>query len=83
MKEIKRKWDLLSKEERQFCIEKIIRFFGEERNEEIGVIAAESALDCFLQNTAETLYNKGVEDAKNVLRKHLEDFEVDLEVLLK
>ncbi len=83
MKEVKRKWDLLSKEERQFCIERIIRFFEQEKSEEIGVIAAGSVLDCFLQNAAETLYNKGVEDSKGVLRQHLEDSDVDLEVLIK
>lgn len=82
MKEIKRKWDLLSKEKKESCIQEIITFFKQERDEEIGVIAAEDVLDFFLQNIGPTIYNKGVEDSKEQLKKSFEDLEVDLELLL-
>jgi len=82
MKDIKRKRDLLSKEKRKTCIDEIITFFKQKRNEELGIIAAEDILDFFLQNTGEDIYNKGVEDSKNLLKKRFDDLEVDLDLLL-
>jgi len=82
MKEIKRKWDLLPKAKRKSLIEEIITFFKQERDEKLGVIAAEDILDFFLQNMAEDIYNKGVEDSKELLKKRFEDLEVDLDLLL-
>jgi uncharacterized protein (DUF2164 family) len=81
MEEIKRKRDVLSKERRKSCIEEIIPFFKKERNEEIGIIAAGDILDFFLQVIGPDLYNKGVEDSKNLLKGRLEDLEFDLEAL--
>jgi len=82
MKDIKRKWDLLSKEKRKSFLDEIITFFKQKRNEELGIIAAEDILDFFLQNTGEDIYNKGVEDSKNLLKKRFDDLEVDLDLLL-
>ncbi len=81
MKDIKRKWDLLSKEKRKSFLDEIITFFKQRRNEELGIIAAEDILDFFLQNTGEDIYNKGVEDSKNLLKKRFDDLEVDLDLL--
>lgn len=81
MKEIKRKWDMLPKNKRKSITEEIITFFKQERNENIGVIAAEDLLDFFLQNAGEDIYNKGIEDSKELLKKRFEDFEVDLDLL--
>ena len=82
MKEIKRKWDILSKGERKASIEKIITFFHQERDEQIGIIAAEELLDFFLQTNSGTIYNKGVEASKDLLKKRFDDFEFDLDLLL-
>lgn len=82
MNEIKRKWDLLTKEKRRICIDEIITFFKQKRDEEIGIIAAEDVLDFFLQNIGTDIYNKGVEDSKNLLKRQFEDLEVDLNLLL-
>ncbi len=82
MNEIKRKWDLLPKEKRKICIDEIITFFKQKRDEEIGMIAAEDVLDFFLQNIGTDIYNKGVEDSKNLLKRQFEDLEVDLDLLL-
>ncbi len=79
----KRAWDSLSKEKRKSSIEEIITFFKEERNEEIGIIAAENILDFFLQNVGKDTYNKGVEDAIAVIKGRLEDVELDLDSLMK
>lgn len=81
MKEIKRKWDLLSKPERTRVNEEIIHFFKEKRDEEIGMIAAEEVLDFFLESTALFIYSKGIEDSKILLQKRFEDISIDLDVL--
>jgi uncharacterized protein (DUF2164 family) len=73
---------MLSDERRRKCIKDIIAFFQDERDTEIGVIAAEEVLDFFLETLAEDIYNKGVEDAKNVFKQKLEDLEIDLDMLL-
>jgi uncharacterized protein (DUF2164 family) len=83
MNDIKRKWDLLPKEKRKACIDEIITFFKQKRDEEIGIIAAEDVLDFFLQNIGTNVYNKGVEDSKNLLKRQFEDLEVDLNLLLQ
>ncbi len=81
MKEIKRKWDLLSKPEKKRVSEEIIHFFKEKRDEEIGMIAAEEVLDFFLESTALFIYSKGIEDSKKLLQKRFEDISIDLDVL--
>jgi uncharacterized protein (DUF2164 family) len=83
MDETKRGWDILSKEKRKSCIEEIIQFFKEERNEEIGVVAGGNLLDLFLQIAGKDIYNKGVDDSKFLLKRLLEDLDIDMDVLLK
>ncbi|MBI2038105.1 MAG: DUF2164 family protein [Candidatus Magasanikbacteria bacterium] len=80
MKNIRRGLDILTEEARSRCIKEIIGYFQDERNETIGIIAAEDVLDFFLQNIAPDVYNKAVEDTKTLLKKQLEglDFELDL-----
>ena len=82
MNEIKRKWDLLPKAKRKSCIDELITFFKQERDETIGVIAAEDILDFFLQNIGEDIYNKAVEDSKELIKKTFDNLEVDLDLLL-
>ena len=81
MSNIKRKWDLLSKQERKRINEEVVKFFRDERNEEIGMIAAEEVLDFFLEKTALFIYSKGIEDSKILLQKRFEDISIDLDVL--
>ncbi len=82
MTDIKRSWDMLPKEKRKALIDEIITFFKQERDEEIGIIAAEDILDFFLQNAAKDIYNKGIADSKELLKKQFEDLEVNLDLLL-
>lgn len=82
MNEIKRKWDLLSKSKRKPCIDEIITFFKQKRDEQIGVIAAEDILDFFLQDIGADIYNKGVEDSKELIKRQFENLEVDLDLLM-
>ena len=80
---VKRDWDVLSKEERQKAIDEIIYFFENERDEKIGIIAAEEIIDFFLQNIGVRIYNKGVEDSIVFLEKRMEDVQIDMNSLLK
>lgn len=82
MNEIKRRWDLLPKAKRKSCTDEIITFFKEKRGEQIGVIAAEDILDFFLQNIGKDIYNKGIEDSKEILKKQFENLDVDLDLLM-
>ncbi len=83
MKNVKRSWNLIPDEKRNASIQEIIDFFEEERDEKIGIIAAESILDFFLQAIGMDLYNKGVEDSRNFMKSRFDDLELDMEALLK
>lgn len=82
MSELKRKWDRISDEKRQAAIEELIYYFESERNEKIGVIAAEQLLDFFLQHVGGEVYNKGIADAKEAINKRVEDLKFDLDDLM-
>ena len=81
MPQIKKQWDILSEEERRNYINKIITFFAEERDEEIGIIAAGEVLDFFLENFSKNIYNLGVEDANEMFKEKMTDLEVDLDAM--
>lgn len=74
---------LLSPEQKKEAINAIIDFFSSERGEEIGVIAAEDLLDMFLESTGIALYNKGVEDTKQLIQNYVEELNADIEISLK
>ena len=83
MSKITRQWPMLSEEKRKKFIDEIITFFKQKRDEDIGVIAGEEVLDFFLENISEEIYNKGVGDSKELLKKRFADLEFDLDLLLK
>ncbi len=83
MKKVTRQWELLSKDERRVVTREIILYFKKERSEDIGMIAAEAFLDLFLQQCALSLYNKGVDDAENFLKKRFEDLQFEIDLLKK
>ena len=79
---MRRKGDHLNDEQRNKFIRELIHFFEKEREEEIGVIAAQQLLNFFLENVGPELYNKGVFDAKKTLKSRMEDIDYDLDELL-
>ncbi len=83
MKKIKRSWDILPEEKRRASVKETINYFKNERNEEIGIIAAGDLLDFFMQTVGVYLYNKGVEDSRNFLKHRFEDLEIDMDALLR
>ena len=82
MPEINRKWNRLSDEQRKEAVKEIIDFFESERNEKIGVVAAEELLNFFLSNIGGKLYNKGIEDSKTAINNRFEELQFDLDELL-
>ncbi len=82
MDQIKRTWERLSDEEKNLAKEELILFFEKERDEKIGIIAAEEIINFFLQSVGSKLYNKGVSDAKKVLKTRIEELNYDLDDLL-
>jgi uncharacterized protein (DUF2164 family) len=83
MTKIKKSWDILGDDQRREAIDRMISFFRSERSEEIGVLAAENILDMFLQDLGVQLYNKGIDDTKDFIKKWQEDLALDIEVNLK
>ncbi len=75
--------NLITEKKRQEIIRKTIDFFANERDEEIGVIAAEKAIEHFMETVGTIAYNKGIEDSLNLLKDHVGNLELDLESLLK
>ena len=73
----------LSPEERKKIQEEIIVFFQEEREEELGIIGAETILDFFLDVLGETIYNKALDDVKLWLTRTVENMESDYYALYK
>lgn len=72
-----------TREEKNSMIEKIQRFFGQERDEVIGIIAAEAVLDFFLETLGKDIRNHTLEEAKYWFSKRIEDLEGDFETLYK
>ena len=82
MDQIKRTWERLSDEEKNLAKEELILFFERERDEKIGIIAAEEIINFFLQSVGSKLYNKGVSDAKKALKTRIEELNYDLDDLI-
>jgi len=83
MSSVRKSWDRLPEDQKDNVKNQLIRFFDKELDEEIGVIAAESILNFFLQQVGPTLYNQGVSDAKLALEKRIEDLNYDLDDLIE
>ena len=72
-----------SPEEKKKMQEEIIYFFQEEREEDLGIIGAETILDFFLDVLGETIYNKALDDVKLWPTRNVENMESDYYALYK
>lgn len=63
----------LSDEQRQQGIEAIKVFFSNERDEDLGDLAAMLILDFISEHFGPYFYNKGISDAKYYLQEKIED----------
>ena len=64
---------ILSEANKRDMKEKIVRYFSQERNEDLGELASELILDFVVEQLAPTIYNQGVEDAHNYMNDKIED----------
>lgn len=83
MKDSRRSWERLNEDERRKVKEELILFFERERDEKIGVIAADEILNFFLQSAGDKLYNQGVIDAKRAAENRMDELRYDLDDLLE
>jgi uncharacterized protein (DUF2164 family) len=67
----------LSKEARQEAMESIARYFLEQREEEIGVIAAGGILDFFIAEVGPSIYNKAVADIIQRMQMQVSELDID------
>jgi uncharacterized protein (DUF2164 family) len=67
-----------TKQQKDNMIAEIQRFFYEERNEEIGVIAAENAYEFFKDQLGPHFYNEAIKDARLVIEQKMNMMEEDL-----
>jgi uncharacterized protein (DUF2164 family) len=74
---------LITDESRRKYIKDIIAYFYDERNEEIGVIAAENILDFFLNGIGREIYNKGIIDIKELIKDKYEELETELDLKIE
>lgn len=63
----------LDKEKRQDMISAIKNYFNEERDEELGDLAASLILDFFIEKLASEFYNQGVYDSYQYMLDRIED----------
>ncbi len=63
----------LSSERKEAMTSKIVEYFWEERDEELGELASQLILDFFIEELGSHIYNQGVEDAYTYTRDKLED----------
>lgn len=64
-------------------ISEIQRFFYEERNEEIGLIAAENAFEFIKNHLGPHFYNEAIKDARLIVEQKMNSLEEDLYSLEK
>jgi len=83
MKTTQRKWDMMTKEKRDKLVQAIMTYFKNERDLDMGIIAAEDTLDFFLDALGPEIYNKAVQDSKNTIKQSFDNMEIDLDLLFQ
>lgn len=78
---LKRKFDLSSDEVKRKCIDEIITRLDEVSGEKVGIITAEDILSIVTENIGPDIYNKAIEDSKELLKGRFADIEVELDLL--
>ena len=73
----------LKDEDKQRLLNEIIDFFENDRDEQIGIIAAENVFEFFLNTLGKTIYNKALDDIKIWFEKRMEITESDFYTMYK
>ena len=83
MSKVKRAWERLTDDEKKSAKEELILFFENERDQKIGIIAAEEIINFFLQTVGTKLYQQGITDAKKAVDNRIEELKYDLDDLIE
>jgi uncharacterized protein (DUF2164 family) len=73
----------ITKLEKQKMIERTQHLFNKERDEDLGVIAAEEILDFFVDELSKTFYNKGLDDSRLWFKHKLEELDAEYDTTYK
>ncbi len=70
----------LSDDQRKKAIDDIVNYFTAERDQQIGVIAAEEILNFFLETIGPNIYSQGITDVKKIVNaaRVNENFEIEM-----
>lgn len=71
----------IPKEQKMQIVSLVQQYFREERDEEIGNLAAEFLIDFMLKQTGPFIYNQAVEDVQSVLNQKMAALEEDVYAL--
>jgi uncharacterized protein (DUF2164 family) len=67
----------LPKNLRKEALASIVRYFRENKEEEIGIIAASGLLDFFLEEIGPSIYNKAVADILKRMQMYVSELDID------
>ncbi|MED1796186.1 DUF2164 domain-containing protein [Brevibacillus nitrificans] len=73
----------MSREQKEYLVHQVQRFFHEQRGEELGNLETEEMIDFFWKQLGPILYNLGVQDARKLLLERFASLEDELYVLEK
>lgn len=73
----------MKQETKKKLVEEIQDFFEVERDEKIGIIAAEELLEFFLDTVGKEVYNKALDDARLWMEKRVDEVRIDYDILYK
>ena len=71
----------LSEEERKGLLREVASFYITEREEDLDIIASNEILDFFIDTLGPAMYNKAIQDTRELLKKELEEIDFKLQVL--
>ena len=72
-----------SKEQKRQIIRLIQNFFQEERDEQVGIIAAENFLDFIDKEIGPYYYNQAIREARRYLQGQMESIDTELLIMEK
>lgn len=73
----------LRPEDKKTVIESVIAYFAREKDEEIGVIAAEEMVDYILEQVEAKIYNQGLDDATKKMRDEFDRVLAEIELTMR
>jgi uncharacterized protein (DUF2164 family) len=72
-----------TRQQKESMIAEIQRFFSEERDEKIGILAADSVFEFFKEELGPYFYNEALKDARKLIEQKMTSIEEDLYSLEK